>query len=365
MPHLRFAALLVFGLLPAFADTPKSGDVVVPTVSLSDKMLLPQALKDVQRQTGVGLTHTLGKDPPDVSLNLDKASFWRAVDAIAVATNAKAVQSGRDGSVVLQPFTKDDRRPPASYDGPFRVRVTRINVSRDFESDRGFCAVSLDVTWTPTLRPLFLESQAQQVKMRDGDGNDVPVDAEGSSLAPVDGRFNLPLELSLPALPRAQKKIGSLEGKLIAVAPTKMIRFAFDDDLSSLSDALPGGERRRRSQDEVVCQVAKVVLGRESWSVQMTLDYPEGNRKLESFQLSSLVANNELLLTSRDGKRKLAPSSSVIDQVGSRRAVVTYHFTDKQGAPRGKAGDWRLAYVAPARVVEVMFRFAFKDLRLP
>src|SRR5207302_440749 len=88
MSHLRFAAFLLFGLLPVFADTPKSGDVVVPTVSLSDKVPLPQALKDVQRQTGVGLTETLGKGAPDVSLNLDKVSFWRAVDAIAIATNA-------------------------------------------------------------------------------------------------------------------------------------------------------------------------------------------------------------------------------------------------------------------------------------
>src|SRR5262249_23598990 len=155
----------------------------------------------------------------------------------------------------------------------------------------------LDVTWTPTLRPLFVESQAQQVKMRDGDGNDVAVDAEGSSLAPVDGRYNVPLDLSLPVLPREQKKIGALEGKLTAVAPTKMIRFDFEQsDLGELYDALPGGERRRRTQDEVVCQVSKVVLGRESWSVQITVDYPEGNRKLESFQQSSLVANNELLL---------------------------------------------------------------------
>jgi hypothetical protein len=367
MAHVRPTFLLIFlSLAPLFADQPKSADVVVPTVSLSDKMPLRQALKEVQRQSGVILTDTFGKDAPDVALDLDKASFWRAVDAIAVAANAKAVQSGRDGSVVFQPFPKEDRRPPVSYDGPFRVRVSRITVSRDLESERGTCTVNLDVTWTPTLRPLFLESQAQQVKMRDGDGKDVPVDAEGSSLAPIDGRYNLAVELSLPALSREQKKVGFLEGKLIAVAPTKMVRFDFDRaDLAALNDALPGGAVRRVSQDEVVCQASKIVLGRESWSVQMTLDYPEGNRKLESFQLSSLVANNELLLTSKDGKRRLMPTSSVIDLVGSRRAVVTYHFADRQGAPRGKAGDWKVTYAAPARVVEVAFRFAFKDLPLP
>jgi hypothetical protein len=326
---------------------------------------LRQALREVRKQTGVVVSDTLGEDAPEVSLDLDRASFWRAIDAIAAASKTKPLQSTRDGSVVLQPLLKGDRRPPVSYDGPFRVRVVRITTSHDLDSDRGSCVVGLEVTWTPTLRPLFLESQAQKVRLIDADSKEVSVADEGSSLAPVDGRYSLALDVTLPALPREHRTIGSLEGSLLAIAPSKMIRFAFDADLAALNEAVPGGELRKVVQGEVVCRIGKIVLGREAWSVRVTLDYPEGNRKLESFQAGSIVLNNELLLTHKEGKRRLTPSNFVVEQAGSRRAVVTYHFTDRPGAKRGRAADWKVSYTAPARVVEVPLRFAFKDLRLP
>jgi hypothetical protein len=373
MPHFRHGLpllLLLLPLAPLPAETEKSsGGVVDRVVSYQGKKALPDALQELKWQTGITVASHLGKDAPDVSLDLQKASFWQAVDALARAASAKPVQSARDGSITLEPFTSDDRRPPVSYDGPFRVRVTRITVSREFDSDRGTCVVGLEVSWTPTLRPLFLESQPRKVVLTDGKGKRIDVPDEGGSLVPVDGRYNFALEASLPALPRDHKVIRSLQGRLAAVTPTRMVRFSFGeekkDTLASLDVAKAGGEERTRTREGVVCRVAKVVLGRDSWSVQMTLEYPEGNRQLESFQAASLVANNELVLTSADGKRKLLPSSSLIDQVGSRKAVVTYHFTDSKAAPRGKASDWKLAYTAPARVVEVGFGFAFEDLPLP
>ena len=66
-----------------------------------------------------------------------------------------------------------------------------------------------------------------------------------------------------------------------------------------------------------------------------------------------------------EGKRRLLPTSSVVDLVGSKRALVTYHFSDKPGAARGKAAEWKLTYAAPARIVEVPVRFAFENLPLP
>jgi hypothetical protein len=370
MNPYRLVALLLVSLcfvsLPAWSKSEKQQSLAVPSVSIRDTLPLPKALMEIRRQTGITVQDGLGDGEREVSLALDKASFWQAIDAIAAGAGAKPMQSGRDGTVTLQPLLKGERLPPVSHDGPFRVRVLRTAASRDLDSDRGSCVVSLEVTWTPTLRPLFLETQPQQVRLRDDKGKDIPVGDEGSSLAPVDGKFSLPLELTLPGLPREQKTIAALDGKLLAITPSKMIRFAFDSDLAALSEAVPDGAQRRAVQEEVVCRVNKVVLGREAWSVQIALDYPEGNRKLESFQAGSLVANNELVLVNKDGKRTLAATNYVIDQVGSQRALVTYHFTDRPGSVRrGQAADWKLSYTAPARIVEVPFRFSFKDLPLP
>ena len=86
---------------------------------------------------------------------------------------------------------------------------------------------------------------------------------------------------------------------------------------------------------------------------------------LESFQASSLVVHNELVLTSKDGKRQLPSSSYVIDEISSRRAKVTYHFTDRPGQRRGSVRDWKVSYRAPARIVEVPVSFTFRGVPLP
>jgi hypothetical protein len=330
-------------------------------------MPVAKALQEIRRQTGIAVTEERSDPNAEVSLNLERASFWQAVDAVAAATRTKPALSSRDGTVALVPLAAGERRPPVSYDGPFRVRVLRVTTSRDLDSTRGSCTVGLEVSWTPTLRPLFLEGQPQQVRLRNTRGQDVPVADEGSSLAHVDGRYSLSIDVALPALPRAESHIGQLDGRLLAVAPSKMLRFSFDAGLLALSEAPPGGAQRRLVQEDVVCRLPKIHLGPERWSLQVALDYPAGNRRLESFQAGSLVANNELVLQRKDGKgTPLRPTNYVIDQVSSRRAVVTYHFTDRQGSPRrARAADWKVVYHAPARIVDLPFRFSFRNVPLP
>jgi hypothetical protein len=364
VPFCLSAGLLPFVLLWAGKQA-STQQVSLPVVALRGKLPLSKALAELRRQTGITVRDDRNEADQEVSVDLERASFWQAVDALALSAKAKVVQSNRDGAVSLQRWSRTDRRAPVSYDGPFRIRVMRVTASRDLDSERASCTVGLEVTWTPNLLPLFMESQPQQVRLNNSRGNALPVPDEGSSLVPVDGRYSLAIEVSLPALPRSESHIGLLEGKLLAVAPSKMLRFSFDSDLLALKDATPDGAQRRLAQEDVVCRVNRVILARERWSVQVRLDYPEGNSKLESFQAGSLVANNELSLRSKDGKRGLSPTSYVIDQVSSRRALVTYHFTDRPGSPRGKAADWKLNYRAPARIVDLPFRFSFRNVPLP
>src|SRR5262249_5407162 len=157
--------------------------------------------------------------------------FWQAIDAIASASRSRVILSPRDGSISLTRALPGAGRPPTSYDGDFRVRVVKIASSRDFDSDRASCTASLEIAWTPTLRPLFLESQVQDLRVLDEKAKAVPVIEEGSSLVPVDGRFSWTLALALPGFPRSALRIGEVSGKLLAVAPNKMLTFRFDADL--------------------------------------------------------------------------------------------------------------------------------------
>jgi hypothetical protein len=97
----------------------------------------------------------------------------------------------------------------------------------------------------------------------------------------------------------------------------------------------------------------------------MTLNYPQGNTKLDSNQ--SWVVNNELVLESKDGKTRLPATSYVLEGATAEKAVVTYNFQDepKQNRVLGKPEDWKLSYRAPAAVVTIPIAFSFKNVPLP
>jgi hypothetical protein len=67
---------------------------------------------------------------------------------------------------------------------------------------------------------------------------------------------------------------------------------------------------------------------------------------------------------SADGKRRLVARDYVLESSTPRRAVISYHFTSKNGA-RGRPQDWKVTYRTPARILEVPIPFSFKDIPLP
>jgi hypothetical protein len=236
-----------------------------------------------------------------------------------------------------------------------------VVTAHDLDTGDDRCTVFLEVAWEPGLLPLYLETRPQELRLLDDKRRPVPVSTDGSSLAPVDGRISLISEVQIPSLPRSSPRIGLLEGRLNVIAPSKMLTFHFDA-LDRLDKAGPDAPERRQTQEGVVCRLGKIVLARDRWTVQVVLDYPPGNRPLESYQ--SWVVNNELVLEGRDGKHQLASSDYVLESSTPRRAVLSYHFRDRDRQVRGRPEDWNLSYRTPASVVEWPVRFSFKDVPL-
>jgi hypothetical protein len=143
-----------------------------------------------------------------------------------------------------------------------------------------------------------------------------------------------------------------------------MITFQFET-LDRLAAAKAGDRLRKQTLEGVTCALDALTLVRDRWSLRFVLGLPAGGKKFESFQASTWVVHNELILQSKDGKKRLRPTSYALESVSSRRAVLTYNFVDKPGAPRGQARDWLVAYRMPALIVEVPIRFQFKDVPLP
>jgi hypothetical protein len=364
MPARLFAILLLslsFTLAPWAPAQPPAAAPRPRLVTLqADKIALSKALSELTRQTGVRVEDRRGGGAPEIRLDLRNVPFWQALETVADASGSVVYLYPRGGQIAL--VKRTGLPPPVSHDGAFRSSLKKVVLSRDLETDAHTCVVFLEVAWEPKVQPLLLETRPQNLRLVDDKGKEVPVPADGSSMAPVDGRTSLVSEVTLPAPPRSARAIGLLEGTLNVVGPSKMLTFTFDT-LDQLEKAAAGDALRRQEREGVVCQVSRVVLARDRWTVQITLDYPTGNKQLESYQ--SWVVNNELALESKDGKKRLVTRDYVLETSSTRRAVLSYHFRDRDGQTRGRGEDWRLTYRTPAAIIEWPVRFSFKDVRLP
>ena len=140
--------------------------------------------------------------------------------------------------------------------------------------------------------------------------------------------------------------------------------FTFDT-LARLAKAPRDSDERRQEREGVVCQVDRLTLRRDRWSVRVSLRFPPGGKKLDSNQAFTAAAHNRMILVSAGGKRRLEARDYVVESAASRRAVVTYHFTPKGGLGRYKPEDWKVSYRAAGVLVEVPIKFSFRDVPLP
>ncbi len=361
---MRFTlcALLLSALLSLAAAEPPQSPISFTKITLRDpKIPLSKALEALARQTGFRIDDNRGDEPPTLTLDLNNTPFWLAIDEIAQKAQARVALSPKSGIISLVKRPVEALPALVSHDGPFRVAVKGIQGSLDFDSGVNQYTLTLEVAWEPSLQPLFLETRAHDLVMKDDSGKMVPIADEGSSMAPVHGLIAEIFTIPLPALPRTTKKIALLQGKLSVMAPSKMLAFSFAT-LEQIEKELKENKPPQQMQDGVTCSIGKAMLLRDRWTVQIRLDYPPGATKLESYQ--SWMVNNEIYLEDKD-KKRLKPSGYLIESSSTRGAVLTYHFTDQEKMPRGLPRNWRVVYRTPASIVEVPFGFSFKDITLP
>ncbi len=319
---------------------------------------LGKVLESIEKETKIRVEASPEIADYPVSISLEKANFWPALDAVAKAAGARVDLYGRSGKLRL---VKRGTAPllPVSYDGLFRSSIKKIIASRDFETGAQGLIAQVEIAWEPHLEPLLLETQPQQMVLKNEEGKPVPVPLLGSTLAPVDGRTWFTLDVPLPALPRSATRIGLLEGQLTAVAPSRMLTLEFGS-LAQVDKAAPGGAERRRGDRDTGCTITNVKLDSSPCTVRVALELPPGGPVLESYQ--SWIVNNEMYVVNKAGKERRA-SSYVVQSSPPRRASISYHFTDAEVLARPE--EWKVVYRMPASLVELPLKFTFKEILLP
>jgi hypothetical protein len=363
----RFLVLPVWSavVVAAFAADDRSA-LTVPSakiISLKlDKTTASQALAELTNRTGIPVDDRLGKPVETFSIDLPRTTFWQALDTIARAAHGRVYLYSEDGRLALQRRSDRDVDSPTSYSGLFRSTVKRVTASRDLDTGVTSYSATLEVAWEPTLEPLLLESSPRGLVVRNDHGHALPTRVEGSVMISVDERIAVPIDVPLPSVPRTTARLGLIEGKLVAVAPSRMLTFEFDA-LDRLAELPADSPLRRQSEEDVTCRMSKIQLMADRWTVQVTLEYPQRGVQLESHQ--SRVVNNELVLEAKDGMKRMKPAGYDISIANNRKAVINYHFLDTDKMRRGRPTDWKVRYRTPAALVEVPLTFSFKDVPLP
>jgi hypothetical protein len=350
-------------VLPAADRGPTS-----PVITVVDgEIPLRKALDQLSTQSHFLILNGLDADDnPKLALNLKSVSFWEALDRIAEDSGAQLDLYRSDGKIQLV-RRGSPPRCPLSYSGPFRVAIKKLSAVHDFANSTHGLTLILETAWDPSFEPFYLDTRPQQLALTDDAGKAVPMKAMGSSWGRVDGARALTFDLSLPPLPRASARIGTLKGSFPVLGTERMHEFRWKNadgkefSLYELSRAnLP--LMVSAGKERTVCTLRSVRLAAQAWTIQVETELPENGPKLESHQ--TWYTHNRLYLETRDGKRRLPWTTYNQDSGGEQKAVLNYRFTDAKGQ-RGDPKDWVLVYEAPPQLVETSIPFEFKNVRLP
>jgi hypothetical protein len=315
------------------------------------------ALDQLTKQTSIQVddkTEEKGKSPT-LKLDIQNATFWQALDAIAKEADLRVSLFQKDSTIALTdgPY----KETPISYDGLFRTTVNRVDLGQDYRTDMHTLSVQLQIAWEPRFQPIFLELPPDELTARDGRDHVLTIPESGKGRFPV-GRplaVEVPLRIEAPA--RSAIKLGELKGTISLVGPSKLLSFTFD----KLADK-PSG--RKETQEGVTVTLRDFQVEPERWAVGIALDYPPETPDFESFE--SWLVNNEIFLQRADGKTKISANGGyeIMEQAG-HRAVMIYRFIEDEKVTLGKPGDWKLVYRTAGAIIRLPVHFEFRDLPLP
>ena len=362
--------ILIFAInaIPAHAQSNRERTAPpAKLITIQEKQIrFSAAIRKLLDQAGMdaSVLHLEVKEDPLLKLDLTQATFWRALDRIAGEANCQLSLYRTDGKIGIVPGISKNLQ--VNHSGLFRLSFRRIVAVRDFETGAHYYHATLELAWDPRFRPLLFETHPREMTLTctGSSTRDFPVNLESSLLAAPEKPLTALIDVRLPALPREMihtvERI-NLKGRFSAIIPSGMLDFTFD----SLTKMQTEASGSAKTQAGVTVKISKLVLDPERWTVQVTLAYPPGGPKFESFQ--SWIAQNEIFLVNQEGAR-LMNSSSITETETATKAVISYHFVDDPSKKprRGKnPGDWHVVYRTPASIVEVPIPFEFKDVLLP
>jgi hypothetical protein len=320
------------------------------------------AIAEITRQTGnklVDYRERFNQEvaDPKVKVELDKVSFWQALDTVLDSANLTIYNYDEEKGALA--FTsRGDGMPPrvgrGSYSGLFRLEPTRIEATRDLKGS-GMHALKLTVdgVWEPRIRPIVLEVPLAEVTAKDEKGNDISIDeTQGTLEVPIEAtNAAVELELPLEAPSRNINTLASIKGKITAVVLGKVESFEFADiDKAKSAELERGG---------VTVTVESCRKNGDIYDINMRVRFDRAANALESHR--GWIYENECYLMDQKGSRTenagLEATLLSVNEVG-----LAYKFDLGENAtPAG----YTFVYRTPAAIIKIPVEFELKNIELP
>jgi hypothetical protein len=373
MSRFTLACLLIPAAL-ALALPARSGSG--PISIEKEEIPLQTALDELAARSKIPVLNKV-EDNPKLKLNVKQATFWEALDQIALAAGAQLDLYQADGGIALVRRSRDRDAaltPPISHSGPFRVALDRVSTHIDFRVGSRHSSAVCQLAWEPGTEVFYLQSLPQKLVIQDDRGNTFEGPA-GSKQISVDSRRAILFDFDLPSLPRAAQQMKLFKGVVSIRGTNRMHTFRFPTPANreptlaehygylqkEMKEMKPLEESAGNKQ--TVCALQRVTLNADSWRVQVATTLPAGGPSFESNE--QWYVNNEVYLQSLDGKTRLRWTVHSQESSGERKAVINYTFKNPPPGKIDAAKKWLLIVRAPASMIEQDVPFEFKDVPLP
>jgi hypothetical protein len=326
------------------------------TISLKGEMALADAMKAIEKQTG---NKFAGYDrrTSTVKLDLEKASFWPAIDGLLDQAEMDInAYGGEMNTLVLMARAEgaSPRSGHAAYSGVFRFEALRVEARRDLRnSSVSGMRLTLGISWEPRITPISMRQPIDKITAVDDQGKSLTVRDEESqqvlNATAETGMSAVELGIPLDLPPRGATKIASLKGSLTALVPGRLESFEFSGIVTA-RDA----EQQRAG---VAVILERVRQNGDLYEVRVRVRYDEAGNALESHR--GWVYSNPAYIVNTKGER--------LDSLGSNEGgrdeneIGIVMLFDIPGGPKG----CKFVYQTPASMLQLPVEYELKDIELP
>ena len=214
------------------------------------------------------------------------------------------------------------------------------------------CAITLQISWEPRVRPLDLTMSTSSLKAIDNTGAELAPRIDGEKTLNVEGTAPL-VEVELPfSLPgKEAEQLSILKGTVSAMVPGRKEHFKF----SNLQAANSFPKQQRRAG--VTVTVGSVKQTQKETVVELEIHYEDAGNAFESHR--GWTTRNQVYLASDDATLTDKPRRETIAQ---KKQSVTYRYTFESAV---KLETLTFHYHTPALLLKRQVEFELNDIPLP